>query len=266
MTRLRRLDRSVGTRAGLGVDDGLPRQLLRAAAAARAGTAAARRAPRGRRTRSAPGRAARHALLGRHPGPQQLVGGGEVAVQQLRRWPRSSRCARPCARRTARRTCARPGCESTRSAGAWKRADVERPRVPQRHGAGARRPRLVHVHEVERRDAQHLLDRPRDVHRRRRVDPLAARVEQQLARRRAPARRRRDRTDPPASPARPGSACATRARAPATATARATARDARARRAPARPPPANVPTSFASSKRMRRDLGDGEAFSHFAGG
>jgi hypothetical protein len=51
--------------------------------------------------------------------------------------------------------------------------------VAQRDRRGARRERLVHVHEVERRERQHLLHRARDVDRRRR--PAAPLQRQKLA-------------------------------------------------------------------------------------
>ena len=61
-------------------------------------------------------------------------------------------------------------------------ADVERARVAQGDGGGAGRERLVHVHELRRRDGQRLLDRARDVERERGHRAAArARERQQLA-------------------------------------------------------------------------------------
>ena len=63
-----------------------------------------------------------------------------------------------------------------------ERADVERARVAERHRRGARRERLVHVHEVQRRVRQHLLERAGDVERRRRRrSPPRRREREQLA-------------------------------------------------------------------------------------
>ena len=92
----------------------------RAAAAARAGTAAARAAPRGRRRRCAPGRRprARASQLGARA--DHLVARRERSAPSARAWPRTTRSARRAARRSARRSAARPASRCTRSAGAWK--------------------------------------------------------------------------------------------------------------------------------------------------
>ena len=126
--------------------------------------------------------------------------------------------------------------DSVRSAGAWNEPTFSERRMPQRDAAGRRRPRLVHVDEVQRRVQQHFLDRARDVHRRRRVDPLARRVEQQLA----------HAEDADAAvgieqvlgmlPRGPDQPAATPAPARATGSARAAALCARVQRVPARPP------------------------------
>ena len=180
-TRWRRLERSVGTRAGLGVDDRLPRELLR---------------QQPQRAQEQPQRAAllavgerdphrravglRDPRLGGHAGPQQLVGGGEEALQQLG----GGLVARGAGVHAAEEQLdelARDLGAQHPLGGRVEGADVERAAVPQRDAARARRPRLVHVDEVQRRDGEHLLDRARDVDRRRGRDPLAAAGEQQLA-------------------------------------------------------------------------------------
>ena len=56
-------------------------------------------------------------------------------------------------------------------AGGVKRAHVQGARVAQRGVGGARRKRLVHVHEVQRHQAEQFLDRARDVDRQRRRAP-----------------------------------------------------------------------------------------------
>ncbi len=166
-------------RAGLRVDHGLPRQIL--------GEPPQRAQEQPQRAallaiaEADPQRAvALHALLRGHPRPQQLVARGEIARQQLARGliadgPR----VHPPEEQLD---------ELARDLGGEhpldrrvEGADVQRAAVPERDRPGARRPRLVHVDEIQRRDAQRLLDRPRDVHRRRRVDPLAPAREQQLA-------------------------------------------------------------------------------------
>ena len=66
--------------------------------------------------------------------------------------------------------------------GRVERADVERARVAQRDRRRARRERLVDVDELDRRGGQRLLDRARDVQRRRRDRAAAgAGQRQQLA-------------------------------------------------------------------------------------
>jgi hypothetical protein len=63
-----------------------------------------------------------------------------------------------------------------------ERPDVERAGVAQRQRGGARRERLVDVHEVERRPAQHVVERAPDVQRRGRRHAAPRRRErQQLA-------------------------------------------------------------------------------------
>ncbi len=142
---------------------------------------------------------------------------------------------------------------------------VEGADVRARASAAARRcPRSAPTARARARSPaarrQHVLDRARDVDRRRGVDPLRRRVEQQLADARAPA-------PPPSgsnrssgvSRARPDQLArlAHQLRRPARGEQqrRGAARSASSRETSA----ANVPTSFAILDRMRRDLGDGEA-------
>ena len=66
--------------------------------------------------------------------------------------------------------------------GRVERPHVERPRLAQRDRGGARRERLVDVDEVERRASEHVLERARDVERRRRGGTAPrGRERQQLA-------------------------------------------------------------------------------------
>ena len=166
-------------RARLGVDHGLPRQIL--------GEPAQRAQEQPQRgallavAEADPHRSGdRHALLRGHPRPQQPVGGGEIALQQVlgglvagrpRVHPPEEELDE-LARHLRREHPLDRGME---------RPDVQRAAVAQGHAARARRPRLVYVHEIQRRDAQRLLDRPRDVDRRGRIDRLARGVEEQLA-------------------------------------------------------------------------------------
>ena len=197
-----------------------------------------RSAPRSSRSektiRSGPSARARGRSRG-HARAQQLGRTRGSSAAAAPRWPRSWPCGRPGGRRTARRSVRATCVESTRSAGAWNEPTFSAREWRSATEPGARRPRLVHVHEVQRRDRQRLLDRARDVDRRRRVDALAAAGEQQLA----------DAEHPHAAvgieqrlrllPRGPDQPAATPAPAPASATARATAPGARARPAPARP-------------------------------
>ena len=210
-------ERTVGA-APVGDEHGrLPVQPRSAAAAARAGTAAAPRAPPGRRTRSAAGpsypRAHRRAT---RPGAAPRTPPGRTAAS-ARAWPRTTPCGRRGGRRTARRSGARPASRARARRARGTSPDVERARVAQRDRRRARRERLVHVHEVERRDHQHLLDRARDVQRERRHRAATgAGQRQQLAHAEDRGRRRRGHRAP-----RRGSAGGTRAPARDRATARA---------------------------------------------
>ena len=97
-----------------------PTAARRRGGAARAGTGAARRAPRPRRSRSRPGRlrgVARRAC--RRPGRRRGSRRGRSAPA-ARPSPRRRRCARRGGRRRAGRPCARPAWPATRSVGAWK--------------------------------------------------------------------------------------------------------------------------------------------------
>ena len=151
-----------------------------AAAAARAGTAAARRVLAVGERDPQGARGLLHACLGGHAGSQQLVGGGEEARQEFRGGLVAGG-ARVHAAEEQLDELARDLGAQDAFRGRMEGADVERAAVPQGDAARARGPRLVHVDEVQRRDGEHVLDRARDVDRRRGRDPLAAAGEQQLA-------------------------------------------------------------------------------------
>ena len=112
-------------------------------------------------------------------GPQQRVGGRERVLHLLARGVEGRRARVEAAEEQLHEAARHLGREHPLGGGV-EGADVERARVAQRDRRRARRERLVHVDEVQRGEAEHLLDRAPDVDRRRRR--LAAAVErQQLA-------------------------------------------------------------------------------------
>jgi hypothetical protein len=99
------------------------------------------------------------------PRAHDLVGGGERALHQLARGV-ERRGARVEPAEEALDEAARDLRRDHALGRRVERADVERARVPQRHRGRARRERLVHVDEVERRAAEHVVDGARYVERR----------------------------------------------------------------------------------------------------
>ena len=176
-------------------DRGAPVEVAWAAAAARAGTAAARRAPPRPRTRSraAPRRVRPGGRSRSAPGMDHGVVAGEVALDQVAGGGEARGAAVEPAEEELHHLARHLGRDEALGGGV-EGADVQRARVAQRRRRRARRERLVHVDEVELGALEQLLERARHVERQR--HRAAAPERQRLARRRAPRR----------SPGRPQSA------------------------------------------------------------
>ena len=201
-----RIARASGTDGSLArqprPDRRLPRQLVRAACAARAGRSAARRAP------PRPRRGSRRSRVSSRARPRREVGAGadhavvarEVARHEVARDAEARGAPVEAAEQQLDDLAAGPGGEDALG-GRVEGADVERARVAQRGRGGARRERLVHVDEVERGVVEQGLDRARHVDRQRhRPRPLARPDRDRLADRQhlgaAVVRRRRTRDRP----------------------------------------------------------------------
>ena len=182
VTRSRRLERSVGDRAGARVDRSPPTAGPPAAGAARAGRAAApprsSRSAKAIRTRSA-SRSARSSAVDARA--QQAVARGEEALSSSARGLVADAVRASIRPKNSSTNWRATWVESTRSAGAWKE-----PTLSAREWRSATDPALgAHGSCTCTKSSwaieQHLLDRARDVDRRRRVDALAPVSEQQLA-------------------------------------------------------------------------------------
>ena len=171
-----------------------PSRARSAAAAARAGTAAARRAPPGRRTRSGAGLRGRRRAERRRAGAQHAVVGREDPLHQLARGLERGGARVEAAEEQLDEAARHLGGEHALG-GRVERADVERARVAQRDRRRARRERLVDVDELGRRGRSAP---PRSCARCPAAAPGSRRGARRPAaaarRRRAPARRRRGRT------------------------------------------------------------------------
>ena len=201
-------------RAGLRVDDRLPRQLLRQqpqraqeepqrAALLAVGERDPQRARR-RASRPAARRSRREAAARRRPGR---------SASGAPRWPRSWRCGASMRPKNSSTNLRATWVLRTRSAGAWKE-----PTLSARLCRRATLPALgAHGSctwtKSSGATAEHVLDRARDVDRRRGRDPLAAAGEQQLADAEHAHAAVGVEQHVRAARARRGSACATRARA-----------------------------------------------------
>ena len=139
-----------------------------AAGAARAGTAAARRAPPRPRTRSRAARRRRRRGRCSQVGARRdhLVVAREEALDQVARGGEARGAAVEAAEQQLDQLARHLGREDALGGGV-EGADVQRARVAQRGRRRARRERLVHVHEVELGAVEQVLDRARHVERQR---------------------------------------------------------------------------------------------------